>query len=474
MRTQMLFTKSAMLSFAAFLSVASFACAGEIAENDEPYDLEPSEHVHSSALTQEVWTHCSNQDRRCRVSGTQQVRFGANGRFTTRSVTSSIWCSNSSFGVRYGTGNHCEVLSRVEVDAGSDGGHTGHTDAGMAMGDAGMMMGPYIDNSKIPAPGPSMSGMMLGTTSEQPVPSDIGAFRTSCQFSHMNYDDPIVFPNQPGKAHLHTYFGNTAANASSTAESIRTSGNSTCRGGIANRSAYWVPAVIDQNGTPLKPHSAQVYYKTGYEGIAPSQVNVFPQGLRMIAGDAKAAGATNERGYWGCETYIGHPKNVPSCAAGERVIMIVQFPQCWNGRDLDSADHKSHMAYPRNGACPSTHPVAIPEISFNIYYNVPAGSVSSKWRLSSDMYDKALPGGYSVHGDWFEGWDRGVAESFVKNCNRASKDCHSHLVGDGRTINSTIEPNDQATKAHSPRGCAFSRSHSARASMRPRRQGLAR
>jgi hypothetical protein len=255
----------------------------------------------------------------------------------------------------------------------------------------------------------------------------------------MNYDDPIVFPGQPGKAHLHTFFGNTAVNAHSTAESIRNSGNSTCRGGIANRSGYWVPAVIDADGTPLKPHSAQVYYKTGYEGIAPSQVTVFPQGLRMIAGDAKASGATNERGYWGCETYIGHPKSVPTCAAGERVIMHVQFPQCWNGRDLDSTDHKSHMAYPRDGACPSTHPVAIPEISFNIYYTVPAGSQSSKWRLSSDMYDKAQPGGFSAHGDWFEGWDRGIAETFVNNCERPSKDCHSHLLGDGRAIYSTIE-----------------------------------
>jgi len=160
----------------------------------------------------------------------------------------------------------------------------------------------------------------------------------------------------------------------------------------------------------------------------------------MIAGDGKAAGPSNERGYWGCETYIGHPKAVPSCPAGENVVMFVQFPQCWNGKDLDSADHKSHMSYPVNGACPSTHPVAIPEISFNIYYAVPAGSVSTKWRLSSDMYDKSLPGGYSAHGDWFEGWDRGVAETFVKNCDRVSKDCHSHLLGDGRTIYSTIEP----------------------------------
>jgi hypothetical protein len=305
-----------------------------------------------------------------------------------------------------------------------------------------MAMGPYIDMSKLPTGNPGVSTVQIQATDEVPQPYEIGAFRTSCEFSHMNNDDPIVFPGQPGKAHLHAYFGNSGANASSTPDSLHNSGNSTCRGGIANRSAYWVPAVIDKNGAPIKPHSAQVYYKTGYEGIRPNQVQVFPQGLRMIAGDAKSTAAGQTRAFWSCETYNGHPNAVPDCQAGDKVVMMVQFPQCWNGKDLDSTDHKSHMSYPVNNACPSTHPIAIPEISFNIYYEVPAGTRSSQWRLSSDMYDSKLPGGYSAHGDWFEGWDRQVAETFVKNCDQASKDCKSHLLGDGRMIYNSLEPQE--------------------------------
>jgi hypothetical protein len=277
-------------------------------------------------------------------------------------------------------------------------------------------------------------------TSEKPVPNnDVGAFRTSCAMSHMNNDDSIVFPGQPGKAHLHTYFGNTGANAHSTAESLRNSGNSTCRGGIANRSAYWVPAVIDNAGKPLKPRSAQIYYKTGYNGIAPRDIKVFPQGLRVIAGEAKRAEPGQEHAFWSCEVYNGHPSSIPDCGAGQAVIMKVFFPQCWNGKDLDSPDHKSHMAYPANGACPASHPVSIPEISFNVYYDVPAGTRSSEWHLSSDMYDQSKPGGYSAHGDWFEGWDRDIAETFVKNCEATQSDCHSHLLGDGREIYSSLE-----------------------------------
>ena len=114
--------------------------------------------------------------------------------------------------------------------------------------------------------------------------------------------------------------------------------------------------------------------------------------------------------------------------------MVVVFPQCWNGKDLDSPDHQSHMAYPVNGACPGTHPVAIPEVSFQVRYSVPRGVRSSEWRLASDLYDPSKPGGYSAHGDWFEGWKREFAETFVKNCDQARRDCQSSLLGDGREI----------------------------------------
>jgi hypothetical protein len=100
--------------------------------------------------------------------------------------------------------------------------------------------------------------------------------------SHMSYDDPIVYPARRAVP-LHTFFGNTLADANSTAESIRTTGNSTCRGGLANRSAYWVPTMIDtKDGTPARPPAIGVYYKNGF--VDGSLVSRFPSGLRMIAG----------------------------------------------------------------------------------------------------------------------------------------------------------------------------------------------
>lgn len=294
--------------------------------------------------------------------------------------------------------------------------------------------GPHIDVDAIPAGDRGISMRAIRDTRERPADSDgVGAFRTVCAFSHMNFDDPIVFPGVPNSAHLHAYFGNTATDASSTAESLRTRGNSTCRGGIVNRTAYWVPALIDANGKPLAPGDADIYYKTGYHGVAPRSITAFPAGLRMIAGDARAS-APQENAWWGCDDhYIGRSPEIPNCPSGDRIVMTVVFPQCWDGSHLDSADHKSHMAYPEDGRCPSSHPVALPEITFNIPYAISAGA-RARLRLASDTYAATSPGGYSAHADWFEAWDPAVMATWVSRCDQSALDCHSHLLGDGREL----------------------------------------
>ena len=104
----------------------------------------------------------------------------------------------------------------------------------------------------------------MGSYDIPPVGDGWGQFRIDCAVSHMSNDDPLVYPNQQGAAHHHTFFGNTSINFKSNLTTLSTTGNSTCRGGIANRSAYWVPSMIDTaTATPLKQYSSLWYYKTG-------------------------------------------------------------------------------------------------------------------------------------------------------------------------------------------------------------------
>lgn len=98
-----------------------------------------------------------------------------------------------------------------------------------------------------------------------PTPAG-GQNRTSCEFSHFSYDDPVVHPDKPGKAHLHMNFGNTHVNAYTTFDTLLNEGSGTCNGNILNRSGYWVPAMFDGNGNVRIPERIVVYYKG--EGLA--------------------------------------------------------------------------------------------------------------------------------------------------------------------------------------------------------------
>ena len=283
------------------------------------------------------------------------------------------------------------------------------------------------------------------TTEITPQGTGIGSFRMPCKISHMSNDDPVVYPNQQGAAHHHTFFGNTSVNYKSNLETLATTGNSTCNGGIMNRSAYWIPTIINtENNTPVVPTGdILVYYKTG--NIDAPLIKAPPKGLRMIAGNSKAKtasetawagfkchpGPNSKRQSWPDTPYITPPSG---CEVGDDLTFFVSFPQCWDGKNLDSPNHQDHMARPHNGSCPATHPVPIPEIGFNVHYIIKAGDKIDKWRLASDNYSTSLPGGYSGHGDWVNGWDEASINGIIKNCLNARKDAHAHLLCDGRSF----------------------------------------
>lgn len=247
---------------------------------------------------------------------------------------------------------------------------------------------------------------------------DRGVFATLCRFSHEASDDPIVYPNQAGKSHLHTFFGNTTTNASSTYDSLR-AGSTTCRT-EEDSSGYWVPALY-RNGTEVQPVSMKVYYRTGRH--APEEVQAFPPGFRTIAGDATASAAQGLRtSFWLCRE-LRDPDTVPdagpsdtprNCPVGSPLTLHVLFPECWDGVSVDSPDHKSHMAYGRLGTCPADHPVVLPSLALIAHYPITGepGSITL-----------ASGGQYSSHADFFNGWDQAFLNKAVIQCLNAQMRC---------------------------------------------------
>ena len=225
-------------------------------------------------------------------------------------------------------------------------------------------------------------------------------FAVLCGFSHRNQDDPIVYPNQPNRSHDHTYFGNTSTKASSTPASLRASGQTTCRP-RADTAAYWAPTLFVR-GDPVAPRYAVAYYvRRSVDPVRP-----FPAGLKMIAGNAMARAPQDARvTFWSCgEQSIS--SSVPTCvsAAGRSALRLtVSFPDCWDGRRLDSADHKSHMASSTGGRCPASHPVAVPGLVLVIQYPVEGGSAA----------ELASGGDFSGHADFVNAWDQRTLAALV-------------------------------------------------------------
>jgi Domain of unknown function (DUF1996) len=236
-------------------------------------------------------------------------------------------------------------------------------------------------------------------------------FVGSCMFSHAAKDDPIVIPGFPGLSHDHSFVGNTTTNASSTLGSLR-AGSTTCKRN-GETAAYWMPTLL-LNGQMVAPSGATIYYRR--KTLAP--LRAFPAGFKMIAGDRHASTPQDMQiTYWNCGAASSVPASteVPTCAdtRGQSLRLHVNFPSCWDGKHLDSADHQSHVAYATRGSCPASHPVALPAISLIFRYPITGGSGVT---LSSG-------GRYSAHADFFNAWRQGTLTSLVNDCLNALRHC---------------------------------------------------
>jgi len=304
---------------------------------------------------------------------------------------------------------------------------------------------PYVDKTKNVVPAVGHSTLKIQTTGKMPnAPGDI-AFRVFCGISHMNNDDPLVFPNQQNATHHHTYFGNTSVNYKSDLSNLANVGNSTCNGGIMNRSAYWHPSLIDENGVPIVPDTTDgkgviFYYKAGFDGVRAEDIKPFPKGLKILAGNSKAKSVAEMKDtVYSClknsagTNYATGSRSFPNCNVGDSLQMTVSFPRCHDGINLDSPNHQDHMSHAKNGSCPASHPVAYPQLTFNMRFLVTRQNQVKGWRLASDNY--AFDGtnaGYSGHADYTAGWNDELQAALVKNCLNAKKDCGGDIIGDGR------------------------------------------
>ncbi|GAB3724078.1 DUF1996 domain-containing protein [Nocardiopsis nanhaiensis] len=232
-----------------------------------------------------------------------------------------------------------------------------------------------------PAPGPDAS---TGTVSIDCGTNENGVF---------NSENVIVAPGvEHGAQHTHDYVGNQDVQRFTedvdTNNAILAEGDTTCPG--EDRSMHFWPVLRDVTGESddaelpgggldgnlgsiLTPAEARIEFFGNPEG----PVSAMPDFLQIFTGNAQAATSegVNANAQWSCTGFEDQafPDRYPLCPEGSDVVRILDFPGCWNGRDIESEDNRSHTAFAEeDGTCPDGF-TAVPQLRHTLVYDVPEG-----------------------------------------------------------------------------------------------------
>ncbi|MEV1143780.1 DUF1996 domain-containing protein [Micromonospora sp. NPDC049799] len=140
-----------------------------------------------------------------------------------------------------------------------------------------------------------------------------------------------------------------------------------------------------------------------YRGNPTTKVTAMPRFLRALTGDAKptSRGPANARATWSCSGFADRLSDrYPICPTGSQVMRVHDFPGCWDAANIDSENHRSHLAFadPTTGACPPGF-TAIPQLRISISYDIPR-TVQLKGQYALDSFPEENHNPFSDHNDF--------------------------------------------------------------------------
>jgi hypothetical protein len=243
--------------------------------------------------------------------------------------------------------------------------------------------------------------------------------------------DPLVSPGKVA-SHVHSVLGGSNFRMTTNTSFLRQSECSSIPI-PQDKSAYWFPHLYFQwnNGSFTSLNGGAVIYYLFSD--TPGTTTAFPDDFRMLSGDPtlrtyNASSFAQQAVTFLCLDFNGVStkyNELPpiSCPSGIRAQ--INFPSCWDGKNVDSPDHKSHVAFlsggPDSGSCSDPNfPVVLPRIFMELYWgSADFDSVRSQARNTTQpfVFSYGDPTGYGYHADFINGWDAGVLQKAVDGCN---------------------------------------------------------
>ncbi|MFE5813372.1 DUF1996 domain-containing protein [Streptomyces sp. NPDC056479] len=273
-----------------------------------------------------------------------------------------------------------------------------------------------------------------------------GTFATSCGVNEnglFNSDNVIVAPGvSNGAHHFHDYIGNQSNDAFASDEDLANAETSCVNQG--DKSTYYWPVIRLQNGSQeqdanspgggIEGNAGEIVtpkeVTLNFVGSPRSKVTEMPRLLRIITGDAKAFinGTANANASWSCTGFEDRQlkDKYPLCPQGSDVVRTFKFQSCWDGTNIDSANHRTHVAFAAaDGSCANGFK-AIPQLVQRIVYDVDAPSLQDGGKTTPlfavDSFPEQLHKPVTDHGDFINVFSEDLMGEMV-DCINAGREC---------------------------------------------------